>query len=94
MTTHEEADVIIAQIITYLGLESVKSIHVISDHTNVMVLLLHFYTLKKLSRNLLVGICQRKPTTKEHTDYVPLILASHILPGCGTVSYPWGDRET
>jgi len=96
-TTHEEADVIIAQQMTYLGLEGVKSIHVISDDTDVMVLLLHFYTLKKLSCNLLmVGTSHSrasvdiKATAKEHTDYVPQILAAHTISGCDTVSYLWG----
>ena len=62
-----------------------------------MVLFLHFYALKKLSCNLLmVGTSHSrasvdiKATTKEHTDYVPQILTTHILSGCDSMSYLWG----
>ena len=39
---------------TYLGLDGIQSVHVISDDTDVMALLLHFYALKELSCNLLI----------------------------------------
>jgi hypothetical protein len=41
-TAHEEADIIIAQRMTYLGLEGIKYVHVISDDTDVMCFFLHF----------------------------------------------------
>ena len=73
-------------------LEGILSIHVISDDTEVMVLLLHFYTLKKLSCNLLVygtihsrASADIKATGKEYTAYVR-------LSGCNTVTSV-GDRE-
>ena len=96
-TTHEEADIIIVQQMTYLGLEGVATMHVISDDTDVMVLLLHFYALKELSCNLLmIGTSHSrasvdiKATAQEHAGYVPQLLAAHTLSGCDTVSYLWG----
>jgi hypothetical protein len=82
---------------TYLGLDGIQSVHVISDDTDVMVLLLHFYALKELSCNLLmVGTSQSrvsvdiKATAKEHTAYISQLLAAHAMSGCDTVSYLWG----
>ena len=96
-TTHEEADIIIAQQMTYLGLDGIQSVHVISDDTDVMVLLLHCYALKELSLNLLmVGRSQSKasvdikPTAKEQTVFISQLFAVHAMSGCDPVSYLWG----
>ena len=48
-TTHEEADVIIPQQMVYAVSQGAKTIIVICDDTDVFVLLLHNYLLRKLS---------------------------------------------
>ena len=53
-TTHEEADVIIPQQMVYAVSQGAKTIIVICDDTDVFVLLLHYYLLRKLTWCLLM----------------------------------------
>ncbi len=96
-TTHEEADVIIAQQVVHLAETGHNSIRVLADDTDVFVLLLHFYTQRKLTCNLLMmgtgsgrKCADIKATVKKHEDIPQDILPAHVLSGCDTVSALWG----
>ena len=53
---HEEADVIILHQVVYLVSLGCCSIKVISDDTDVFVLLVHYYAEKKLTSTLLMEL--------------------------------------
>ena len=96
-TTHEEADVIIVQQIVHLALKGAQSIQVISDDTDVFVLLLHFFALEKLTcRIFMVGSSHGKSsvditaTAKNHSEFISELLAGHALSGCDTVACLFG----
>lgn len=98
-TLHEEADVIIvhhlAQIISNVSWDS--HIKVISDDTDVFVLLIHFYLKEKMTVNVSmespsagrvnIDIRQTALKHKHITKYLPAV---HALTGCDTVSYLFG----
>jgi len=96
-TTHEEADVIMVQQMVLLASSGVPSIRVISDDTDVFILLLHFYQLKELACNLVMAGTSRdrssvdiKATVQKHAHIVTQVLAAHVVSGCDTVAYLWG----
>lgn len=97
-TNHEEADVIIAQQAIKLGTEGRgMQVNVISDDTDVFLLLLHYYYNEGLSipmymespirGRLLIDI---KTTVQKHRDIVPDLLAAHALSGCDTTACHFG----
>ena len=51
-TTHEEADIIIVQQMVHLCSQDIQCVHIISDDTDVFVLLVHFYMLRELTCKL------------------------------------------
>ena len=70
---------------------------VISDDTDVFVLLLHFFKSESLTCDLVMfGTCHSrtsvdiKATAQKCADFVSEILAAHVVSGCDTVSYMWG----
>lgn len=96
-TTHEEADVVIVQQMVHVALTGASSIRVISDDTDVFVLLLHFFKSESLTCDLvMLGTCHSrtsvdiKATVQKCADFVSEILAAHVVSGCDTVSYLWG----
>ena len=96
-TTHEEADVVIVQQMVHVALTGASSIRVISDDTDVFVLLLHFFKSESLTCDLvMLGTCHSrtsvdiKATAQKCADFVSEILAAHVVSGCDTVSYLWG----
>ena len=96
-TTHEEADVIMVQQMFLLASAGVSSIRIISDDTDVFVLLLHFYQLKELTCNLVMAGTSRsrssvdiKATMQKHAHIIPHVMAAHVVSGCDTVAYLWG----
>ena len=77
----------------HLALKGAQSIQVISDDTDVFVLLLHFFALEKLTcRIFMVGSSHGKSsvditaTTKNHSEFISELLAGHALSGCDTVA--------
>lgn len=95
-TAHEEADVIIAQQVVHLADSGKMSIRVISDDTDVFVLLIHFYKLRQLDCNLvMIGTSPGRSstsiniraTTNTHADIAENLLTAHALSGFDTVSY-------
>ena len=96
-TTHEEADVIIAQHVVHLAETGHNSIRVLADDTDVFVLLLHFYKQRQLTCNLVMmgtssgrKCADIKATVEKHEDIIEDILPAHVLYGCDTVSALWG----
>ena len=60
-TTHEEADVIIPQHVVALADMGCKTINVICDDTDVLVLLAHYFAEESLSVSLIMGSTSRIP---------------------------------
>ena len=58
--SHEEADVIIPQQLIYAVNEGAKCIQIVSDDSDVFVILLHFYHQLKLEATVLL---EPAPTT-------------------------------
>ncbi len=99
-TTHEEADVIIAQQMVCAATESSSCITIVSDDTDVFVLLLHFYQLKHLTCTLLMqGTSSQRTvvdigaTATKHASIVQHVLAAHALSGCDTVACLYGNGK-
>ena len=78
-----------------------RRVKVISDDTDVFVLLIHFYwALSAISKLLMeetngeekkiVDICE---TVKKHIDIIPYILAAHGISGCDTVAMTLGRKR-
>ena len=59
-TTHEEADVIIAQQVVYLAEAGANTIRVVSDDTDVFLLLIYFYSIEKLTCNVFMSATLNK----------------------------------
>ena len=96
-TIHEEADVIIAQQVVQLANSGKNNIHVIVDDTDVFILLLHYYKMKKLTCDMLMigtsagrKCIDIKATVEKHNDIIDNVLAAHVLSGCDTVSTLYG----
>ena len=96
-TTHEEADVIIAQQVVHLAETGHSNIRVLADDTDVFVLLLHFYKKRQFTCNLLMmgtslgrKCADIKATVEKHEDIIEDILPAHVLSGCDSVPALWG----
>ena len=96
-TTHEEADVIIAQQVVKLAESGNSSIKVVCDDTDVLVLLVHFYAQEQLTCELVMSgtsagrvVVDIKATTTKHITIADQLLAAHALSGCDTVSQLYG----
>ena len=93
-TTHEEADVIIPQQVGDAVLQGAKTILVFCDDTDVFVLLLHCYLLRKLTCCLMMEgtsatertVIDLAATVKRHAAIISQLLAAHALSGCDTVA--------
>ncbi|MEL7308361.1 MAG: hypothetical protein AAGK05_11175 [Pseudomonadota bacterium] len=100
-TSHEEADIIIAQQMLLAAKESPASITIISDDTDVFVLILHYYQTEGLSCAVLMespvrdrAIVDIGMTVAKHIDIIPELLAAHALTGCDTVACFYGIGKT
>ena len=93
-TLHEEADNIIAQQAIMCMKQQPGAISVITDHTDVFVLLLHHYqnegltsamfVTSKVQQGSMIDI-NCKATVEKHHAMDPGFLAAHALLGCDTV---------
>ena len=98
-TMHEEADVIIPNQVVYLAYLRCCRIKVISDDTYVLVLLVHYYTDKKLMATLIMEPTSQGrsvnfgSTVAEHRSIAPHLLSAHALTGCDTVVSYFGIRR-
>ena len=98
---HEEADVIISHQVIYLASLGCCSIKVISDDTDVFVLLVHYYAEKKLTSTFLMEpTSQGRPlanigsTVAKHRSIAPQLLSAHALSGCDTAVSYFGIGKT
>ena len=96
-TTHEEADVIIARQMVSAAREGHLSIKVVSDDTDVFLLLMHFYHQCELLCPVVMESTSKERTVidigqsaRNHQDILPQLLAAHALSGCDTAAYMWG----
>lgn len=96
-TTHEEADIVLVQQMLTVSRENPAGITVLSDDTDVFVLLLHYY----LEDGLKLLVTMESPakdrvvvdigkTVEKHQNFIPEILAAHALSGCDTVACCFG----
>ena len=96
-TTHEEADNIIVQQMVAAANESQKGISVLSDDTDVFVLLLYHY----LEQNLKLPVIMESPikdrktvdireTVRKNRDIIPDLISAHAISGCDTVACCYG----
>ena len=95
-THQEEADIIIVQQVLACAGEADR-ISVVSDDTDVFVLLLHHYQLAELGISLTMespsrdrAIVDIKSTMSKHEDIVKNLLPAHALSGCDTVACYFG----
>ena len=91
-TTHEEADGIIPQQVMALADVGCKTINVISDDTDVYVLLAYYIAVESLSVSLIMEPTSHSrssidigATVAEHSDIVQQLIAAHAVFGCDTV---------
>ena len=96
LETQEEADIIIVQQVLACAGEADK-ISVVSDDTDVFVLLLHHNQLAELGISLTMespsrdrAIVDIKSTVSKHEDIVKNLLPAHALSGCDTVACYFG----
>ena len=96
-TTHEEVDVIIPQQVITAIKEGATYVKVISDGTDVFVLLLHFYIEWSLSTTVFFkgtgsnrNVTDIGKTAEKQKDVVPYLLAAHAFSGCDSVLKLYG----
>ena len=96
ISTHEEADVLIAQHVCRYA-EQETCIKVICDDTDVYVLLMYFYQTQNLQCTLLMqspisgrSVLDVGASASRHAAIIPYLLAAHALTGCDTVAYMFG----
>ena len=96
-TTHEEADVVLVQQMLTVSRENPAGITVVSDDTDVFVLLLHYY----LEYLLTLLVTMESPikdhvvvdigkTVEKHQNIIPEILAAHALSDSDTAACCFG----
>lgn len=91
---HEEADIImVQQVICSVTQSECNHVRVISDDTDVFVLLAYHYWKLKMSATITLEATggNRKlvdigKTVDKHSDIMPSIIAAHALSGCDTVA--------
>ena len=97
-TSHEEADNIIVQQVMLSARNSEESdITVISDDTDVFILLLHYYHAENMKNRITMEspIKERRvidigKTVEKHVSFVSELLPAHALTGCDTVACYYG----
>ena len=96
-TSHEEADSILAHQMVAVASEENKGVSVISDDTDVFVLLLHHYVMQKLTVEVIMESSYKdrktidiRATAKEHRYIIPDLLAAHAISGCDTTASYFG----
>lgn len=94
---HEEADVIIIQQACRLRSEGGRQVTVVSDDTDVFLLLLYHYLKEGLTVPMYMespirgrSLIDIKKSVQKHTDIIPDILAGHALSGCDTTACLFG----
>ena len=96
-TTHEEADNILAQQMFVAANEHRKGISVISDDTDVFVLLLYHYQAQNLKLQVIMEspvkkrtVVDIRDTVQRHNAIIPDLISAHAVSGCDTVASYYG----
>lgn len=96
-TTHEEADVLIAQQMVAVAREQTQFIKVICNDTDVFILLVYMYHVCGLNCSVIMeGLSSQRPvidikaTVDKHSAIVPQLLGAHALTGYDTVPQMFG----
>ena len=98
-TTHEEADIIMIQQLLLLVETDcqVQGITVISEDTDVFILLLHYYNTESITIPTIMespikgrAVININKTLIKHSAIIPNVLAAHGLTGCDTVASCYG----
>jgi len=97
ITMHEEADNIIVQQAITVAFLGVTKVIVISDDTDVFILLLHYYLQQKITVQIIMESPIRNrtvidigSTVLQHKTIIPDLLAAHALSGCDTTASCFG----
>ena len=100
-TTHEAADVIMIQQCFAVVEEGAICVKVISDDTDVFILLVHFTNALDVSSTILMEVTSGKrtgininETVEKHAHIVPFILPVHALSGCDNAPQLFGIGKT
>lgn len=101
-TTFEEADMIIAQQAIHLARENEESrIRVVSDDTDVFVLLIYFVFTEGIQASMTMespvkgrACIDIRESVRKHTTIIPSLLPLHALTGCDTVAASFGIGKT
>ena len=95
-TYHEEADIIIIEQVLKCANEA-RQISVVSDDTDVFVLLLHHYQMAGLEVEITMespskdrAIVDIKQAAAKHKEIIPNLLPAHAVSGCDTVASYFG----
>ncbi|KAK3883332.1 hypothetical protein Pcinc_012368 [Petrolisthes cinctipes] len=94
-TTHEEADVILVQQAIIIATQVKPTcIKVVSDDTDVFILLLYYYRMTNMTCKLLMEGTSSLRTTanigatvKRHWNIIPELPAAHAITGCDSVAF-------
>ena len=80
--------------------QGAECLSVMTDDTDVYILLLHYYNLKELNIPMFMesSVHRRqtidiRATAKEHANILPNLLAAHGLSGCDTVAPCYGTGK-
>lgn len=101
-TTHEEADtIIVQQAISVAKANKQAEIIVISDDTDVFLLLLYFCNLTQISNHVFMEsvvagrvVIDIIASLLAHQDIIPDVLAAHAISGCDTTAMYYGIGKT
>ena len=96
-TTHEEADVILVQQMVKFAESGSIRINLLSDDTDVFILLVHYYVQEQLICELMMSgtssgrsVIDIKATSEKHRALAHQLLPLHVQSGCDTVSQMFG----
>ena len=99
---HEEADIIIAMHAIHFSKSGVSPISVLSEDTDVLVLLMHYYHFENLCADIRMEHLEKslkiisvQMSVQKNLNIINTILPAHALSGCDTVcSYSWIGKKT
>lgn len=96
-TTHEEADNIIVQQAMDVASKRIQSVIVLSDDTDVFLLLLHYYFIENIKVQVLMEspiqcrtVIDIGASVSKHEHIISDVLSAHALSGCDTTASCFG----
>ncbi|KAK3890949.1 hypothetical protein Pcinc_005116 [Petrolisthes cinctipes] len=97
-TSREEADNIIVQQTVHIAVSHLKPVTVLSDDTDVYVILLYHYLQQGLQTSVVIesspikgiSVIAIKATVQKHHHIIPTMLSGHALTDCDTAAACYG----